>query len=88
MCTTFSHTFKNITQNGQNHSCDTIVLKRRNVEKKLQNLLAISSESQRSSSLSFVSAIWLSHFLLLDKIEFIVFQVFLESFLQFSNFLQ
>ena len=29
MCTTFSHNFKNITQNGQNHSCDTIALKRR-----------------------------------------------------------
>ena len=26
---TFSHNFKNITQNGQNHSCDTIALKRR-----------------------------------------------------------
>ena len=29
MCTTFSHNFKNITQKGQNHSCDTIALKRR-----------------------------------------------------------
>ena len=24
MCTTFSHKFKTITQNDQNHSCDTI----------------------------------------------------------------
>ena len=31
MCTTFSHKFKNITQNGQNQSCDTIALKRRHV---------------------------------------------------------
>ena len=31
MCTTFSHNLKNITQNGQNHSCDTIALKRRYV---------------------------------------------------------
>ena len=31
MSTTFSHNFKNITQNGQNHSCDTIALKRRYV---------------------------------------------------------
>ena len=29
MCMTFSHNFKNITQNGQNQSCDTIALKRR-----------------------------------------------------------
>ena len=29
MCTTFSHKYKNITQNGQNQSCDTIALKRR-----------------------------------------------------------
>ena len=29
MCTTFSHNFKNIIQEGQNHSCDTIALKRR-----------------------------------------------------------
>ena len=29
MCMTFSHNFKSITQNGQNHSCDTIALKRR-----------------------------------------------------------
>ena len=29
MFTTFSHNFKNITQNGQNQSCDTIALKRR-----------------------------------------------------------
>ena len=29
MCTTFSHKFKNITQNGQNQSCDTIALKQR-----------------------------------------------------------
>ena len=29
MCTTFSHNFKDITQNGQNQSCDTIALKRR-----------------------------------------------------------
>ena len=29
MCTTFSHNFKNITQKGQNQSCDTIALKRR-----------------------------------------------------------
>ena len=28
MCTTFSHNFKNINQNGQNQSCDTIALKR------------------------------------------------------------
>ena len=31
MCTTFSHKVKNITQNGQNQSCDTIALKRRSV---------------------------------------------------------
>ena len=29
MFTTFTHNFKNITQNGQNQSCDTIALKRR-----------------------------------------------------------
>ena len=29
MCTTLSHNLKNITQNGQNQSCDTIALKRR-----------------------------------------------------------
>ena len=29
MCTTFSHNFKNIIQNGQNQSCDTIALNRR-----------------------------------------------------------
>ena len=29
MCTTFSRNFKNITQKGPNHSCDTIALKRR-----------------------------------------------------------
>ena len=27
MCNTFSHKFKNITQDGQNQSCDTIALK-------------------------------------------------------------
>ena len=32
MCTTFNHNFKNISQNGQNQSCDTIALKRRNVQ--------------------------------------------------------
>ena len=31
MCITFSHNFKNITQKGQNQSCDTIALKRRHV---------------------------------------------------------
>ena len=29
MCMTFSHNFKNKTQNFQNQSCDTIALKRR-----------------------------------------------------------
>ena len=37
MCTTFSHNFKNITQNGQNQSCDTIALKRRYVWTQLQD---------------------------------------------------
>ena len=37
MCTTLSHNFKNITQKGQNHSCDTIALKRRYVSSKKVN---------------------------------------------------
>ena len=39
MCATFSPNFKNITQNGQIQSCDTIALKRRISKRTLDIIL-------------------------------------------------
>ena len=39
MCMSFSHNFRNITQNGQNQSCDTIALKRRHVLNRYQRFI-------------------------------------------------